>query len=105
MDERQENSASRIRVTLEIDHELCLALEKLKKELGLKSRGFLINRLLRELLLDENQDSQHGHVTNHSGKVINGSIRTPHNWQNTAQEAKLDTSKHPRDRLNDLHNK
>lgn len=57
MHERQEDSANRIRVILEIDHEVCLALDKLKEELGLKSRGFLINRLLRELLLDENQDS------------------------------------------------
>jgi hypothetical protein len=56
MDEGQGNSASKVRITLEIDHEVCLAIERLRKEMGLKSRGFLINRLLRELLIDEKQD-------------------------------------------------
>lgn len=62
MDEGQGNQANGVRVTLEVDHDVCNALENLRIEMGLKSRGSLINRLLREVLLGEEQKSQSGHL-------------------------------------------
>ena len=53
----QGQSRDSIRVTLEVDREVIEALEEIREKLGLRSRSYLINRLLRELLLDEEQQS------------------------------------------------
>lgn len=53
----QGQSRDSIRVTLEVDREVIEALEEVREKLGLRSRSYLINRLLRELLLDEEQQS------------------------------------------------
>lgn len=53
----QGQSRDSIRVTLEVDREVIEALEEVREKLGLRSRGYLINRLLREVLLDEEQKS------------------------------------------------
>jgi metal-responsive CopG/Arc/MetJ family transcriptional regulator len=54
IDEHGQSSDS-IRVTLELDREVIEALEEVREKLGLRSRGYIINRLLREVLLDEEQ--------------------------------------------------
>lgn len=40
-----------IRLTIEIDGDVYKTLETLKKKMGLRSTGFLISQLLRELLV------------------------------------------------------
>ncbi|WP_415399533.1 ribbon-helix-helix protein, CopG family [Synechococcus sp. W4D4] len=47
------------RITIELSEDVLTALDTLKQELGLRSRGSLIERLLTELLLPEDE-SQRG---------------------------------------------
>jgi hypothetical protein len=51
--EMKESEPTRIPIAIEIDHDLLPKLEALKVELGLNSRGAIINILLRELLISE----------------------------------------------------
>ena len=46
-----ETHADAVRLTIEIDGDVYKTLETLKKEMGLRSTGFLISQLLRELLV------------------------------------------------------
>ena len=43
------------RITIELSEDVLTALDTLKKELGLRCRGALVERLLSELLLPEDE--------------------------------------------------
>jgi len=45
-----------IRVTVDIDVDILCAVEEIKVQLGLGSRGYVINQLLRELLIIDDED-------------------------------------------------
>ena len=47
------------KISIELSEDILTALDTLKKELGLRSRGALVERLLSELLLPEDE-SQRG---------------------------------------------
>jgi hypothetical protein len=52
MESKEENSEPQgtIRVAVDLDIDILYAIDKIKVQLGLGSRGFVINQLLRELL-------------------------------------------------------
>ena len=53
------------RISIELSQDVLTALDNLIKELGLKSREALIERLLAELLLPENESKKGRSFANH----------------------------------------
>ena len=49
----REVTTETIRLTIDVDKAVCEALDKVKAQLGLRSRGSVINQLLKELLTSE----------------------------------------------------
>ncbi len=45
------------RLTVDIEIEVLVALDKLRQEMGMSSRGVLLNQLLREILIAEEHPS------------------------------------------------
>ena len=53
----QYNESDRARVSLELSRDIIEALDKLRAEWGVRTRGAIVERLLIELLLDQPKDS------------------------------------------------
>jgi hypothetical protein len=56
MDDLQYNEFGRVRVSLEISREIIEALDKLRAEWGLRSRGAIVERILQEVLLANEEE-------------------------------------------------
>jgi len=56
MDDLQYNESGRARVSLEISREIIEALDKLRAEWGLRSRGAIAERILQEVLLANEEE-------------------------------------------------
>ena len=52
MDDLQYDDSGRARVTLELSRDIIEAIDKFRTEWGLRSRGAIVERLLQELLLE-----------------------------------------------------
>jgi len=52
MDDLQYDESGRARVTLELSRDIIEAIDKFRTEWGLRSRGAIVERLLQELLLE-----------------------------------------------------
>ncbi len=48
-----------IRLTIDMEIEVIEALDKLRQEMGMRSRGALLNQLLREILINEVKQDQY----------------------------------------------
>jgi hypothetical protein len=56
MDEIQYNESGRARFSLKISREIIEALDKLRAEWGLRSRGAIVERILQEVLLANEEE-------------------------------------------------
>lgn len=57
MSELEYDEYGRARVTLELSRDIIEAIDKFRIEWGLSSRGAIVERLLKELLLEQPKDS------------------------------------------------
>ena len=56
MDDLQYNESGRARVSLELRRDIIEALDKLRAEWGVRTRGAIVERLLQELLLANEEE-------------------------------------------------
>jgi metal-responsive CopG/Arc/MetJ family transcriptional regulator len=56
MDDLQYDESGRARVTLELSRDIIEAIDKFRTEWGLRSRGSIVERLLQELLLENESE-------------------------------------------------